>query len=240
MPEQGVALIARPRFDKATEYGHYYMGLAADYLRTRMRVRDLSAAYATKLNINAALDEEDPLFCYWLGHGNADTYTCQNQEVYMQTCSGDERLIGRNVLLLSCSCGIRLGPDMANKGALAVHCWAVDFTWVAVGDPASDHYARGFFEAVNEIAYAHAEGQLPMVAHNRSMAVWEKWIDYWSASTDEYASMVVQYMVNDRDGMRLFGVGDTPSTPPGGVEGVTELEMPLVVGQALVLLSIVI
>jgi len=239
MPTPGVALVVRPKFDKATDYGNYYMGVAADVMKRRMRVRDLSGPDATKANIDAALDAEDPIFCYWLGHGNADTFTVQNQEVYMQTCRGNERLIGRNVLLLSCSVGIRLGPDTANKGAVAVHCWAVDFTWVASDPPATDKYARGFFEAVNEIAYAHAEGQLPMVAHNRSMAVWEKWIDFRVASTDEYASMVVQNMVNDRDGQRLFGVGTTPSTPPGDMM-TSEMELPIAVGNGLLMLAILI
>lgn len=238
MPTPGVALIVRPQFDRATDYGHYYMGLAADVLRTRMRVIDLSGSKATKPNVDASLDEDDPIFCYWLGHGNADTFTVQNQEVYMRTCQGNERLIGRNVLLLSCSVGIRLGPDTANKGALAVHCWAVDFTWIASEEPAIDKYAPGFFEAVNEIAFSHAEGQLPMVAHNRSIAVWNKWIDIWAASTDEYASMVVQHMVHNRDGQRLFGVGDTPSTPPEEMVSI-DISVPLLLSNILLLFSFI-
>ncbi len=242
MPTPGVALIVRPQFDRATDYGYYYMGLAADAMRSRMRVADLAGPAATKINIDAMLLEEDPIFCYWLGHGNADTFTVQNQEVYMTTCHGNEVLSGRNILLLSCSVGKRLGPDTANKGALAVHCWDVDFTWIAADPPGTDKYAPGFFEAVNEIALAHAEGALPSVAQTRSIAVWNKWIDFWSGSTDPYAPMVIQHMVNDRDGQRLFGVGGQPSTPPGGQvpQAVTETDMPITVGSGLLLLAIVI
>ena len=94
MPSLGVATVARPKFDVATDYGHYYMGLAIDYMRSRgMQVRDLDGPDATKLNIDASLDEDDPIFCYWLGHGNADTYTCQNQEIYMRTCHHNERKV---------------------------------------------------------------------------------------------------------------------------------------------------
>jgi hypothetical protein len=216
------------------------MGLAINYMRSRgMYVRDLNGPDATKLNIDAALDEEDPIFCYWLGHGNSYTYTCQNQEVYMQTCNHNERLIGRNLLLLSCSCGIELGPDTASKGALAVHCWAVDFTWVAEGPPETDVYAQGFFEAVNEIAKAHAEGQLPNVAHERSLAIWNWWIDYWFASEDPNASLVVQHMIDDRDGMRLFGIGDSPSNPPVTEIGIPMWEIPLITGQGILLFTLI-
>jgi len=240
MPLLGNAQVARPLFDTATEYGNYYMGLAINYMRSKgMQVRDLSGPDASKLNIDAALDEEDPIFCYWLGHGNANVYTCQNQEVYMQTCTHNERLIGRNLLLLSCSCGITLGPDTANKGALAVHCWAVDFTWVAQDPPEVDVYAQGFFEAVNEIAFAHAEGQLPSVAHQRSLNVWNWWVDYWFASDDPNASQVVQHLINDRDGMRLFGVGDSPSNPPGVEIGLPLWEMPLITGQGILLFTLI-
>ncbi len=244
MPTPGVALIIRPKFDTATDYGHYYMGLAAEAMRARMRVADLAGAQATVMNADAILEEEDPIFCYFLGHGNADTFTLQNQAVWMRTCTGNEKLIGRNVLFLSCSVGIRLGPDTANKGALAVHCYDVDWTWIASGPPDTDIYAPGFFEAVNEIAIAHSEGALPSVAHARSLAVWNKWIDFWASSTDPYASMVIQHMVNDRDGQRLFGQGGQPSTPPGGGPGdgqmISEMDVPLAIGNGLLLLAILI
>ena len=238
MPTFGVATFVRPLFDVATTYGNYYMGLAMEYARQRMTVRDLSGPDATTLNIFASLEEDDPMFCYFLGHGNADFYTAQDQEVVFQTCQGNERMIGRNLLLLSCSCGIRLGPDTADKGALAVHCWAVDFTWVAVEDP-PDLYAQGFFEAVNAISKAHVDGFTPNQAHLMSLEVWEQWIDYWAASPDEYASLVIQHLIHDRDGMRLFGIGDTPSSPGGGIMQPSAIELPLIAGTTLLFFSLI-
>jgi len=205
MPRPGVALVLRPLFDKATEYGHYYMGIAAAYASRRMFVRSLGAADATRENFEASLESDDPIYCYLLGHGNPDTYTAQNQEVVMRTCSGNESLIGRVVLLLSCSCGVRIAPDAVNKGALAIFGWAVDFTWVAMADPEVDQYAKGFFEAVNAISNALVDGRTTREAMDASLTTWNRWIDRWSLSDDPYAPMVIQYMVNDRDGQRLFG-----------------------------------
>ena len=217
------------------------MGLAAEYASRRMFVRNLGAGDATRENFEASLTSDDPIFCYLLGHGNADTYSAQNQEIVMRTCNGNESLIGRIVLLLSCSVGIRLGPDAVNKGALAVFAWAVDFTWVAMEDPPVDNYAKGFFEAVNAISDALVEGRTTGEAMSRSMAKWDTWIDFWLASDDAYASMVVQQMIHDRDGQRLFG-DETVSVVAPGADIITPegmpLPLPLLTGQTLLLFSL--
>jgi len=236
MPIQDVALFVRPNFDRATGYAHYYMDLAAEYASRNMRVIDLDGSGATKSNIFAALGEEDPIFCYLNGHGNADTYSAQNKEVVMVTCSGDESLIGRVVLLLSCSCGIRLAPSAVSKGARTVFGWTVDFTWIAVEDAATDPYARGFFEAVNAVSNALVEGKTTGEAMNLSLAAWNQWIDYWTRSVDPYASMCIQWMIHDRDGQKLFGSPSariaTPVTPPPEIEKIP-LPLPVITGYAL-------
>jgi len=233
MPIPGVALFARPNFDGATSYAHYYMDLVAQYASGNMRVIDLDASGATKANIFAALEGEDPIFCYWNGHGNADTFSAQNKEVVMVTCHGDESLIGRVLLLLSCSCGIRLAPSTVSKGATTVFGWVVDFTWIAVEDPVTDPYARGYFESVNAIANALVEGKTTGEAMNLSLASWNKWIDYWTRSVDPYASMVIQYMIHDRDGQKLFGSTSAriaEPTPPTPVIAEIPISLPMITG----------
>ena len=215
------------------------MYLAAEYAARNMRVIDLDGRGANKVNIFTVIEEEDPIFCYLNGHGNADTYSAQDKEIVMVTCHGDESLIGRIVLLLSCSCGIRLAPSAVSKGATAVYGWKVDFTWIAVEDPATDPYARGYFESVNAISDALASGKTTQEAMNLSLATWNQWIDYWTRSVDPYASMVVQYMVHDRDGQRLFGsisARMTTPTAPMPEAGKMPLPLPLITGYALSLL----
>jgi len=236
MPRTGVALFVRPLFDMATSYAHYYMDLAAGYAAGNMRVIDLDGTGATKSNIFAALEGEDPVFCYWNGHGNADTFSAQDKEVVMQTCSGDESLIGRVVLLLSCSCGIRLAPDAISKGAITVFGYTVDFTWIAVEDPATDPYARGFFESVNAISEALAYGKTTQEAMDLSLAAWNQGIDYWTKSPDPNASQVIQWMIHDRNGQKLFGSTSariTTPTPPPPEVGKIPLPLPLITGYAL-------
>ncbi len=236
MPISGVALFVRPNFDRATSYAYYYMDLAAQYASRNMRVIDLDGNGATKSNIFAALEEEDPIFCYWNGHGNADTYSAQDKEVVMVTGNGDKSLIGRVVLLLSCSCGIRLAPSAVSKGATTVFGWVVDFTWIAVEDAATDPYAQGYFESVNAVSNALVEGKTTGEAMNLSLASWNNWIDYWTRSVDPYASMVIQWMIHDRDGQKLFGSNSariTTPMPPIIEIGKIPLPLPLIIGYSL-------
>jgi len=236
MPLSGVALFVRPNFDRATGYAHYYMDLAAQYASRNMRVIDLDGNGANKFNIFEALENEDPIFCYWNGHGNADTFSAQNKEVVMVTCHGDESLIGRVLLLLSCSCGIRLAPSAVSKGATTVFGYTVDFTWIAVEDPVTDPYAAGYFESVNAISNALVEGKTTGEAMNLSLASWNQWIDYWNRSVDPYASMVIQYLIHDRDGQKLFGSNSAritaPITPIPEI-GKIPLPLPLITGYSL-------
>jgi len=240
MPRENVALFVRPNFDRATSYGNYYMGLAAAYASRNMRVIDLDTSNATKSNIFTSLEEEDPIFCYFNGHGNADTYSAQNKEVVMVTGNGDESLIGRVVLLLSCSCGIRLAPSAVSKGATAVYGWVVDFTWIATEDPATDAYAAGFFESVNAINNALAEGKTTQEAMNLSLASWNQWIEYWIRSVDPYASQVVQWLIHDRDGQKLFGSTSarvSTLAPPTPDVGEIPVPLPFMTGYTILFLS---
>jgi len=242
MPRPGVALFVMPRFDKATEYGYYYMNKAAQYASNRIFIRALGVQDATKENIDASLDSDDPLFCYWLGHGNPDTYTAQNQEVVMMTCRGNERLIDRVLLLLSCSCGANLAPDSVQKGAKAVFAYEVDFNWVAVTEPEIDRYARGFFDSVNAISNSLADGRTAEEANSISLASWDRWIDEWAGSDDPYASAVIQNMIHDRDGQKLFGDASAritapmfpPEVPPGELP--VPFPIPLITGYSLAFL----
>lgn len=242
MPEQSVGLFVRPLFDTATRFGYYYIGLAEDYAARRMSVIDLPSTLATKANIFSALETEDPIFAYLNGHGNEDVYSAQDREVVMRTCSGDEALIGRVVLLLSCSCGVRLAPDAVQKGATTVFAYVVDFTWIGSLPAENDPYSKGFYEAVNAISNTLADGGTTQEAMNLSLASWNQWIDYWMGSNDPYASQVVQWMIHDRDGQRLFGDLNARITTPGPppIPPGLPVPIPLLTGFNIVFLSLLI
>jgi len=240
LPRANKALVVRPIFDKPTSYGNYWLGLAAEYARRRgWDIADLDGEAATKEKIYSSLEQEDPLYCYFLGHGNADIYSAQEREYVFRTCGENARLIGRVVLFLSCSVGKRLGPDTANKGAQVVFAWKVDFTWVALGPPDQDIYSRGFFQAVNTISNAIVDGFTAREAYNKSLDVWNQWIEYWSKSTDPYAGLVLMNLVHDRDGMSLFGDETVRVTPPTPVAAAPPLwEIQAYLGQTLIMIGL--
>jgi len=236
MPEPA-ALLVRPDFDKPTSYSHYYMGEFLDYAMEtgRLDIIDLEAEEATKQNIVNSINQYDPMFCYMNGHGGPDTYTAQNKEVVMQTCTGDEILIERVVLMFSCLTGQRLGPDMVQKGVKSYIGWTVSFSWIAQEKPETDKYAPGFFEAVNVMAEVLIAGGSASEAMDASMDVWNRWIDYWSQSDDDYASLVIQHMVNNRNNQILLGEGGATVAPPAIPLMAVPYESPIQAGIALLL-----
>ncbi len=199
MPRMGVGLFVRPDYDGPTETGHYYLGLAKDYAAERgISVIDLPSDLAAKANIFSALETEDPVFCYFNGHGSEDRYYAQYLELVMETCLDDEVLIGRVVIILSCSCGVGLGPDAVMKGATTVFAYTIDFTWMT-------DYPEGYFESVNAISNALVDGRTTQEAMDLSLASWNDWIDYWADSEDPMAPTIIGWMIHDRDGQVLLG-----------------------------------
>ncbi|GAH84451.1 unnamed protein product, partial [marine sediment metagenome] len=111
-------------------------------------------------------------------------------------------------------------------------------TWIATGDIATDPYAAGYFESVNAISNALAEGKTTQEAMDLSLASWNGWIDYWMGSDDPYASQVVQWLIHDRDGQQLYGDPNakitTPSPPiPPGIP----VPLPFLTGLNMVFMS---
>lgn len=207
MPRTGVAVSVRPNFEPATQVGSLALKHVVDAWRARgLEITDLAGNDAVRTKILEALSTQNPILCFFVGHGNEDLYTGQNYDKIFWTCDCRE-LAGRVCVALSCVTAARLGPDAVGKGALCYIGYAKDFTWImdTIQDPLLNLYARGFFEAVLEILYRLMDGATTGDAFKASMDKWNSWIDYWSRSTDSAAPSVLQGLIHDRDCQKLIG-----------------------------------
>ena len=207
MPIPYRATVSRPCFDPATCYGALGLKHAVDYfIDAGFLVDDYYAGDATRENIIKSLEEKDPILFFMVGHGSKSVTTCQNLEKLFWVCNCKE-LSGRVVYTLSCLCGKELGPDIIEKDGWCYIGYNYVFGWVQVkpGDPLDDRYARGFYEAVLEILYSLADGLTTGEAYKRSIDKWNYWIDYWSRQDDILASLVLAWMISDRDHQVLIG-----------------------------------
>lgn len=77
-----------------------------------------------------------------MGHGTEDVFTGQNEDVILEVGKYDPREIkGKVIKLLSCQCGVALGPDLIKNGASSFQGYTDDFVWVMDADLASTPWA---------------------------------------------------------------------------------------------------
>jgi len=77
-----------------------------------------------------------------VGHGDASSFSGQNEAIILEIGKYDPREVESKVIrLLSCQCGIGLGPDLVKNGALSVLAYVDDYIWVCDADLASTPWA---------------------------------------------------------------------------------------------------
>ncbi|GAI74105.1 unnamed protein product, partial [marine sediment metagenome] len=73
-----------------------------------------------------------------VGHGGQDVFTGQNEAVILEAGQYSPREVrGKVIKLLSCQCGVILGPNLVKNGAACVLAYVDDYVWVVDADLAS-------------------------------------------------------------------------------------------------------
>ncbi len=76
------------------------------------------------------------------GHGDVDVFTGQNEAVILEVGQYSPREVrGKVIKLLSCQCGVILGPNLVKNGAACVLAYVDDYVWVCDADLASTPWA---------------------------------------------------------------------------------------------------
>lgn len=214
MPVMNTMLAVRPSEDQGmgvNRYGFYWVvPILRQAQRNGLTVIDLNAEQAIAETFFPHLNYYDPLFVFGFGHGNETSYTGQNLDEILHACQNDETLAGRVVYLLSCHTATILGQSMVNKGVLTYIGYDEDFQFVWFANhnyinPLIDSFARGFFESALEIPRSLINGSTTGQAYNNSIAMWNKWIDYWSRQNTPEAPFILEVLLWDRDNQVLFG-----------------------------------
>jgi len=77
-----------------------------------------------------------------VGHGSEDTFTGQNEAVILEVGQYSPREVRSKVIkLLSCQCGVILGPNLVANGAASVLAYVDDYVWVMDADLAMRPWA---------------------------------------------------------------------------------------------------
>jgi len=193
-------LISSPNFEVATKYGSYYYNL----IDTSAMMNGFETVYlykedANRVNFLNMIRDNNPVLVSGVGHGNADTFTGQDQEILMQTADLATMEIskGRHFVLLSCIVGKVLGRKIVEEyGGIAFQGYDEEFIFMATEYP--DDYASWFFNAHSEIEKALHKGATHEEAYRAAQ-------DAWDNAIKKAPLQCRPYLIHDKECHVLWG-----------------------------------
>ena len=140
------------------------------------------------------------------GHGDEDTFTGQKEAIILEVGKYDPREVeGKVVKLLSCQCGVRLGPDLVKHGAESVLGYVDDYVWVMNSDltltPWSDKMAAPCLIPVVDGLNALLDGKTAREAFETELAQYDC---YSEIEEDELIKACIEF---NRDNAIMLGDG---------------------------------
>ena len=135
------AVLAAPDFDLPTRSAS---GFLLRYIMPRLEPVQLFSFLVRRTPFRLTAPQSDVII--GCGHGDVDAFTGQNEAMILEVGKYDPiEVKGKVIKLLSCQCGVALGPDLVRNGAKSVQAYVDDFLWIMDADlvrtPWSDRMA---------------------------------------------------------------------------------------------------
>ncbi|GAI01548.1 unnamed protein product, partial [marine sediment metagenome] len=111
-------------------------GFMLRYIAPRVEPVQLFGMLVRRLPFQLTAPQSDIII--GVGHGDKEAFCGQNETIILEVGKYSPREIkGKVIKLLSCQCGVELGPDLVRNGAVAVHAYTDDYIWICDADLAS-------------------------------------------------------------------------------------------------------
>jgi len=126
-----------PDFDLPTRSAS---GFLLRYIAPRVEPVQLFSVLVRRMLFQLSAPQSDIII--GVGHGDVDVFTGHNEAVILEVGKYNPREArGKVIKLLSCQCGVDLGPDLVQNGALSVAAYVDDYVWIMDSDLASTPWA---------------------------------------------------------------------------------------------------
>jgi len=130
-------VLAMSDFDLPTRSASGFM---LRYITPRVEPVQLFSILVRRLPFELAAPQSDIII--GVGHGDKDAFTGQNEAMILEVGKYNPKEVeGKVVKLLSCQCGVELGPDLIRNGAVSFLGYTDDYVWVMDSDLASTPWA---------------------------------------------------------------------------------------------------
>ncbi len=115
-------------------------GFLLRYIAPRVEPVQLYSFLVRRLPFRLSAPQSDIII--GTGHGDASSFTGQNESVILEVGKYNPREVrGKVIKLISCQTGKLLGPDLIKNGAVAFLGYVDDYVWVMDSDLASTPWA---------------------------------------------------------------------------------------------------
>ncbi len=189
-------------------------------------IDELGGNNATKQNVEASINQNNPDFILHFGHScNHDNWCGQNNNISQITIGLDANnlnlLTSRTTCTVSCYTAQNMGPAAILGGTIAYLGYSQYFTVCAPKNPNNvPAYVKNFIDGVNDdIIMAANEpiinllrGETYAVAYQKGVDMWDqKWLKY-STYLDPTPAMI---MLDNRNSLTLLGNSKAVARPIG-------------------------
>ena len=115
-------------------------GFLLRYIAPRVEPIQLLGVLVRRLPFRLSAPQSDIII--GCGHGDVDAFTGQNEAVILEVGKYDPKEVeGKVIKLLSCQCGVILGPNLVRNGCAAFMGYTDDYVWVMDSDLAMRPWA---------------------------------------------------------------------------------------------------
>ncbi|MBA7569139.1 hypothetical protein ES708_10877 [subsurface metagenome] len=174
------------------------------YIVPRVEPIQLLGALVRRLPFRLSAPQSDIII--GVGHGDVDVFTGQNEAVILEAGQYSPREVrGKVIKLLSCQCGVILGPNLVRNGAACVLAYVDDYVWICDADlamrPWSDEMAATSLMPVIDGLNALLDGKTAREALNIEL---EGYSRNAAVEEDELVKACIEF---NRENAVLLGAG---------------------------------
>lgn len=130
-------ILAMADFDLPTRSAS---GMLLRYIAPRVEPVQLFSILVRRTPFRFSAPQSDIII--GVGHGSEDAFTGHNEAIILEVGKYDPKEVtGKVIKLISCQCGVALGPDCIKSGAASFAGYRDDYVWVMDADLASRPWA---------------------------------------------------------------------------------------------------
>jgi len=190
-------LITLPQYDPATKYASTWSQKIIDTAeRNGIRVIPIKEKSVTKSHIVNIIEEKDPDFIVFNGHGSDTEIAGHNSEPIIIFGENHDLLKDRIIHAFTCSSGKVLGKKCGAKAFIGYNEWFfLCMDGSSTNRPLQDRLATPIMECAIEAPIQLAKKKSAKEAFNSSQKKYQEWIDKYTLSSSKYTMEELQLIL---------------------------------------------